>query len=146
LDDADYRDTIATVSGMADCRSSKDARLTDRHVDNLLGYFEAIFWGKVDAGALQPGCKPNAVFRQRGYWAGKNRRGDTSRDRYVAQTVESQVADLERQLAEFGCGLSYLQAIQQRMQRGGAPFSLVKYASALKRTLEAKQRAANCPF
>jgi len=32
------------------------------------------------------------------------------------------------------------------MQRGGKPFSQVKYAGALKRTLAAKQRPANCPF
>jgi len=52
LPDPDYRSAIATISGMADCRSSKDPRLTDRHVDNLLSYLEAIHWRQVDAGTL----------------------------------------------------------------------------------------------
>lgn len=33
LDDADYRDAIEAVSGIPGCRSSKDSRLTDRHID-----------------------------------------------------------------------------------------------------------------
>jgi hypothetical protein len=44
LDDADYREAIATVSGITDCRSSTDARLSDRNVDILMAYFEAIYW------------------------------------------------------------------------------------------------------
>jgi len=70
LPDDEYRDALQTVTG---CRSSKDPQLTDRHLDLLLGYFEAIHWRKVDAGQhvfageLQPPCRPNAVFRQRGF-------------------------------------------------------------------------------
>ncbi|MGA3269350.1 MAG: hypothetical protein ABSE16_21365 [Verrucomicrobiota bacterium] len=146
LPDPDYRSAIATISGMADCRSSKDPRLTDRHVDNLLSYLEAIHWRQVDAGTLQASFKSNAIFRQRGYWAAKNTAASTSRDRYVDRSVAREVADLERQLQELGCGLRYLEAIRANMQRGGKPFSQVKYAGALKRTLAAKQRPANCPF
>ena len=146
LSDDEYRDAVALVSGMADCRSSKDARLTDGHVDKLLAYFEAIHWGKVDSRTLQPSCKPNAVFRQRGYWAGKNRCGDTSRDRYVATAVSSQVADLEGELMALGCSMAYLRGIQERMKRGGKPFDMVTYSGALKRTLAAIQRKVDQPF
>jgi hypothetical protein len=146
LDDADYREAIATISGMADCRSSTDPRLTDGHWDNLLAYFEAIFWRKLDAGHVQLSPKHDATFQRRGYWAAKNRHGDTSRDRYVARTVQDEVSALEAELTAIGCGLSYLRAIQNRMQCGGKPFSLVKYAGALKRTLAAKQSGVDRPF
>ena len=143
LDDAEYRTSVATVSGMEDCTSSKDARLTDAHVDNLLSYFEAIFWRRVDSGELQPTCKPDAVFRQRGYWAGKNQRGHTSRDRYVDASLQGDVKQLESDLTSLGYGFAYLQAIQNRIR----PFSLVKYRSALVRTLDSKRtRLDNQPF
>lgn len=137
LDDADYREAIATVSGWPDCRSSKDARLTDGQFDAVISYFEAIHWQRVDSGALQPACKPDAVFRQRGYWQSKNRRANTSRDRYVAREMEGRVRAAESRLMELGCGLAYLQAIQNRI---GRPLSLVNYAAALERTLAAKER------
>ena len=146
LADDEYRDAIAIVSGMEDCRSSTDGRLTDRHCDNLLSYFEAIYWRKVDARALRHVFKPDAVFRKRGFWASKNPSGNTSRDRYAGNAIAQEVADLEACLTEYGCGLLYFQGIQQRMRRGGKDFSLVQYAAALKRTLAAKQRAANQPF
>lgn len=146
LDDNDYRDTIALVSGMADCRSSTDARLTDDHMDSFMSYVEAIFWREVDAGRLQPSFKPNAVFRQRDYWKNKNRRGDTSRDRYTGESIKREIADLEARLQAHGCGFGYFQAIQNNMKRGGKEFTLVKYAGALRRTLEAKERAVDQPF
>ena len=70
--DGDYREALQTVAG---CQSSKDADLTDRHLDKLLAYFEAIYWRAVNAGQLQPCCKTTAVFRQPGYWAAKNTAG-----------------------------------------------------------------------
>jgi hypothetical protein len=42
--------------------------------------------------------------------------------------------------------LGYFQAIQNNMKGGVQPFSLFKYAGALKRTLESKRRKADCPF
>lgn len=65
LDDGDYRAALETVTGMAGCRSSKDPRLADEHVDRLMGYFEAIYWREVDAWHLQEPSKGNAVFRQK---------------------------------------------------------------------------------
>lgn len=138
LDDADYRSAIATVSGHEDCRSSTDPRLTDENADKLLSYFEAIHWRKVDARQLQPSCKPLAVFRQRGYWAGKNRKGNTSRDRHANIEIGHAVNALEDELMKMGYGLTYLSAIQNRI----VPFSVVNYHAALKRTLAAKRRAA----
>lgn len=143
LDDSDYRAAIETVSGIADCRSSKDSRLTDRHLDNLLAYFEAIHWRKVDSGALQPSCKPNAVFRQRGFWVAKNKRGNTSRDRFAEKTWRERVTVLENELYELGFGLAYIQAIQNKIK----PFSLTKYYGALKRTLDSKKaKLADQPY
>jgi hypothetical protein len=136
LSDSDYREAIATVSGHADCRSSTDPRLTDENADNLLSYFEAIHWRRVDSGELQPSCKPLAVFRQRGYWAGKNRKGNTSRDRHTNIEVGHAVNALEDELMRMGYGLQYLSAIQNKI----IPFSVVKYHAALKRTLAAKRK------
>jgi hypothetical protein len=143
IGDEEYRDAVALVSGIADCRSSKDKRLTDGHVDKLLSYFETIYWKQVDAGEpLKDHFKPIAVFRKRGYWASKNQKGNTSRDRYMDASKQTEAADLEAQLYALGFGLSYVQAIHRRIQ----PFTQAAYVAALKRTLDAKKRAANCPF
>jgi hypothetical protein len=142
LDDADYREAIATVSGMADCRSSTDVRLSDRHADNLLAYFEAIHWRKVDGRMLQPSCKANAVFRQRGYWASKNPKGNTSRDRFGEDNLQRDVAALEQELADLGCGMAYCRAIQNKIQ----PFSLAKYLGTLNRTVKAKRKRIEQPY
>lgn len=150
ISDDDYREAIGIVSGMPDCRSSTDARLTDRHMDKLLAYFEAIHWQAVDAGALQAACKPNAIFRQRGYWAGKNPAGNTSRDRFGSANLDSQIATLEKDLADLGYGSGYCQAIQNNLRSKGS-FTASAYLGALTRTVEAKRRkaaqtAGNCPF
>lgn len=142
LVDVEYRDAIATVSGMADCRSSTDDRLTDSHMDRLMSYLEAIYWRKVDNQELQHVFKANAAFRQRGFWAERNRRGNTSRDRFTELAINGEIADLEAGLAELGFGAAYCAAIRASVGAAG----LFKYAAALKRTLEAKQRAENCPF
>ena len=150
LPDAEYRAALGIISALVNCTSSKDPRLTDRHWDQLLAYFEAIFWRRVDAGELRPSPKPSATFRRRGYWAGKNLRGKTSRDRYAARAIEMEVRSLEEDLQADGCAQCYLRAIQNRMRQGGAPFSLVKYAAALRRTLSARRGRVGgrveCPF
>jgi hypothetical protein len=138
LSDSDYREALQTVSG---CRSSKDPRLTQDNLDNALKYFEAIYWRKVDQGELQPSCRPGAVFKQRGYWAKKNTRSETSRDRYASTKAMPDISALECALAEFGCGVSYCAAIRERVTHGAQDAaSLYRYRAALARTLRAKQK------
>lgn len=144
LTDFDYRSSIANVSGMADCTSSTDARLTDRHFDLLMGFFEAIYWRGVDAATLQPSCKLNAVFRKRGYWATKNPSGNTSRDRYAGGDLSSEIAQVESELGKHGYGLPYFQAIQNNLRNNNG-FSPAAYLGAIKRTLASKSRKSSAP-
>ena|ERR1700733_7362397 len=147
LSDDEYRDALQTV---ADCRSSTSPALTDRHLDKLLAYFEAIHWRAVDAGTLQPRSSAAAVFRQRGYWAAKNTSQETSRDRFTGQNLGQTVADLESQLAEFGCSAGYCAAIRKNVTKGRDDArALHLYRAALERTLKAKSRrkeSAKNPF
>ncbi len=146
ISDFDYRGAIETVSGMPGCLSSTDARLTDRHCDLLLAFFEAIHWRAVDGRTLQPSCKPNAVFRQRGYWEAKNPRGNTSRDRHAEANLQPQITALENELAGLGCGLAYCVAIQNRLPRNeDGTLNLTAYLGALSRTVTAKTKKA-LPF
>ena len=139
LNDVEYREALLVVSGFT---SSTDPGLTDRHVDLFLAYAEAVYWFGVDAGRLQPAGDPNAVFRQRGYWANKNPRSNTSRDRFNGSSLASRVADLEAALAELGLGASYCAAIRQKVIQGcNDDRSLRIYCAALRRTLDAKRRS-----
>lgn len=151
LDDVEYRDAIETVSASPGCRSSKDKRLSDRHLDNLMSYFEAIYWRKVDGlnqSVIQRCAGIHDVFRagNRNFWSSRNSKGNTSRDRFAADAAQSEVDALETELTRLGCCLPYLRSIQNRMRSGGKEFNLVKYAGALKRTLSAKQRKIEQPF
>ncbi len=138
LDDAEYRDALEAVSG---CRTSKDSRLTDRHLDVALAYLEAIYWRKVDGGALRPSCKPDAVFRQRGYWAGKNTRQETSRDRYTGVNLDREVRALEAALQRLGYGANYCATIRAKVADSRTdPHAQHLYRFALERTLKAKQK------
>jgi hypothetical protein len=138
LSDLEYRDALELISG---CRSSKDDLMTDRHMDVALAYFEAICWRKVDAGELPQPCSSNAVFRQRHYWANKNPRGETSRDRYNGSSIAQEVSRLESEIEELGCGPNYCAAIRARVTHGrNDDFYLHLYKAALQRTLTAKQR------
>lgn len=136
LDDADYRDALETVSGF---RSSTDPDMTDRHVDTALAYFEAIHWHKVDQGQLQSSCRPDAVFRQRGYWANKNTRQETSRDRYRGDNLSRDIADLESALSALGFSGGYCAAIRANVTRGRGDAQHL-YKAALERTLRAKRK------
>jgi len=135
IEDAEYRDILDQLTG---CRSSTDARLGDSHLDTLLAYFEAIYWREFDDGRLAaPGR--NAVFRRRGYWAGKNALGNTSRDRFNERELTEAIALAERDLGRLGYGSRYLAGIQRRTGSGRM------YLAALQRTIRSKQHEpASC--
>jgi hypothetical protein len=140
LCDSEYREALELVTG---CTTSTDPRLGDEQLDVLLAYFEAIYWRKADAGHLQPGCKPAEILRQRGYWAAKNKRGNTSRDRYSHSTLNAAIQSLEAELAAFGYGEKYFAAIRQKVTRGTNNVrALFAYRAALTKTLCSKQKAA----
>ena len=146
LDDADYRDAIQQVTGLPGCRSSKDARLSDEHIDRLLSYFEAIYWRRVGLGELQAPCKPDAVFQKPYFWATKNTRLINSRDRYLASPanpVKQEIAGLEAGLARLGFGQTYCDAIREKVTPGNRQdaHGLHLYKAALKRTLAAKRKS-----
>lgn len=149
VDDTEYRDTLERLCGV---RSSTDERMSDEHLDLMLAYLEAIYWRAVDAGHLPAPCKRSEPFVQRGYWAGKNPRHNTSRDRYTHEGLNNEIDTLERALAtEFHCSLRYFEAIKLKViprSSGGMtwPAGLVKYKAALERTLAAKRRKAEQPF
>jgi hypothetical protein len=146
LPDGEYRDALELV---CHCRSSKDPEMTDRNLDTLLAYFEAIHWRKADAGELQASCKPNAVFRQRGYWASKNTHQETSRDRFTGQNLRREITDLENQLKRYGFTDGYCASIRSNVTHGrNDARALHLYRAALDRTLRAKanQSSASPPL
>lgn len=144
LSDGDYREALETVTG---CRSSTSPELTDRHLDKLLAYFEAIHWRGVDAGTLQPSRSATAVFRQRGFWVSRNTNQETSRDRYNECNTGRSIADMERDLAQIGYGQGYCAVIRRNVTKGrDDAHGLHLYRAALERTLKAKARAATVPF
>ena len=142
LSDGDYRDALQTITGR---RSSTSPALTDRHLDMLLAYFEAIHWHAADAGKLQPSCSPAAVFRQRGYWASKNTRQETSRDRFNGANLNDEITALESKLAALGFDAAYCAGILKNVTKGrDEAHALHLYRAALTRTLNAKARRAEC--
>ncbi len=147
LSDDDYRDALEMIAG---CRSSTSSNLIDRHLDQLLAYFEAIHWRAVDAGTLQPSCKANAVFQQRNYWASKNTRQETSRDRFTDLNLGRSIADLELNLSALGFGKGYCNGIRVKSTSGRNDLhALHLYRAALERTLRAKSKqvlSAENPF
>jgi hypothetical protein len=139
LDDSDYREVLATATANG-CRSSTDSRFTDRDLDVALAYIEAIAWRKFAAGALQPSCRPNAVFVEKGFWAQRNTKKSTTRDRYALASVGHEISHLEAALAGLGFGSAYCAGIRSRVAPGREdPSGLHLYKVALARTLRAKK-------
>ena|ERR1041385_1592647 len=140
IDDSDYRSALEQVTGFQGCRSSKDPRLTDGHLDNVLSFFEAIYWRLPDVTRKQ-----SKIFSRPGYWADKNRRGNTSRDRHTSNGLDAEIRELEGQLRELGFGAGYAAAIRRRL--AASPWA---HRAALKRTVAAKRRqkpaAVDVPF
>ncbi|HEV2331189.1 MAG TPA: hypothetical protein VGY56_20600 [Verrucomicrobiae bacterium] len=140
ISDADYRDALQMIAG---CNSSTAPAFTDRHLDKLLAYFEAIHWRAVDAGKLQPSCSRTAIFRRRGYWASKNTNYETSRDRFTGQNMEREIAGLEAQMQNIGFSKRYCTAIAEKVTQGRTDaHARHLYLAALERTLHAKRRAS----
>jgi len=128
LSDGDYRNAVAAVSGMPDCRSSKDPRLTDAHMDHLLSYFEAIYWKENSEGG--------EIFKELGFWAGRNWKGNTSRDRYTEGDLTAKLAKAEQMIIGLGFCQRYLDAIYVRIR----PYSHGAYLAALERTIASKKK------
>jgi hypothetical protein len=138
LDDSEYRDVLATISG---CRSTTDPKLGDRAFDKIIAYMEAIYFRKVDQGQLQHSFHGHSAFQQRGYWASKNTAAETSRDRYVQTDASESIARLEREMAELGYNAAYCATIRERVTQGRSdPRSLHCYEAALKRTIKSKSK------
>ncbi len=128
LTDAEYREALATVTGFPDLTSSTDSRLGDHHVDRLLGYLEAIYWRRPEADR-----KWSPIFKRQGYWAAKNA-GRSSRERWQDDRVQADIRALETALQRAGCAPAYLAGIRRK---AGGDWG---YRSALRRTLEARER------
>ena len=138
LSDDEYRDALETIAG---CRTSKSSDFTDRHLDKVLAYFEAIYWRGVDAGALQRPGNTTAVYRQRGFWAAKNTNSETSRDRFNGTNLTSDITALEAELARLGFNQAYCHSIRKKVTAGrNDAHALHLYRTALDRTVKAKAR------
>lgn len=141
LEDGEYRDALQVTTG---CRSTTDPAMTDRGIDLILAYMEAIVWRKVDQGELQAPCSPGAVFRQRGYWAAKNPRQNTSRERFNKSTIGANIESLESALNSLGFGAGYCAGIRVRVTKGrNDSHAEFLYRAALQRTLAAKEKKAS---
>lgn len=135
LPDADYREALATATGLADCTSSKDRRLGDEHFDRVLSYLEAIYWRSVHLGTALARRRSDP-FQTEGYWAAKNQSGNTSRDRHTDRDLQAEISRLESFLQLAGKGGSYLAAIRAKTGEGWP------YLAALRRTVKAASAAA----
>jgi hypothetical protein len=81
-------------------------------------------------------------FRARGFWANKNTKESTSRERFAAQAIASEIQELEAQLDAIGYGGQYCARILENISTAG-PQRLVNYRAALRRTLNAKRKDAH---
>ena len=133
IPDAEYRALLAHVTGMPDLHSSNDPRLTDCHLDRLLAFFEFLYWDMVRfKPEVQTHCNPTAIFRQPGYWAAKNTRQETSRDRFTSSQLTQDIQAAESALISSGYSSAYCAAIRRRITNPR------HYLAALRRTLSSK--------
>lgn len=112
----EYRDMWRMVTGWQDCDTSTDPRLGDVHMDRMMGFLEAIFWRRVQEGALQPPSKANAPFQKEGFWATRNKTQSTSRDRYQKKRIADSVQDLEARLLATGYPPQKIAAIKGKLR------------------------------
>jgi hypothetical protein len=140
IDDTEYRSALAQLCGV---QSSTDPELGDSHLDMLLAYFEAIYWSGVDAGSLQPPLKGTEPFRKRGFWAQKNKAGNTSRDRFTKAQLAEQIISAECTLTDLGASPAYIAAIRNKVCQGHSDCHTFQvYLSALHRTIKSRLKKA----
>jgi restriction endonuclease Mrr len=143
IEEAEYRDMLAHI--FDGCVSSTDPRLTNEHWDRIIAFWEAVYFRKLDRKEVKPPGR-NAMFQKRGYWAQKNKRGNTSRDRYTAEDLGAQIADAEGHLLKLGYGPHYCAAIHARIGGDAAsPIQRRKYLAALENTTAAIVRRLGVP-
>ncbi len=116
LSDVEYRDVLDTCTN---CRSSKDPRLDDTAFDTIMKYLEAIYWRKIDQSAIADrlsaiglaspartsrsfaSIRGSKIFSRRNYWANKNTRKSTSRDRYQIDRLQEECETLRDEAARY---------------------------------------------
>jgi hypothetical protein len=148
LADAEYREALQLIAGV---QSSTDPRIGDRHLDKLMGYFEAIYWRKVE---LEQCLNPAQLvangenrlwlpFLAPDYWKNKNTKQETSRDRFVKGSLAADVTALENELYQMGFNTAYCSAIRLKVTNGrGGAQDILRYKAALERTVESKRKKA----
>lgn len=109
VSDPEYRALLAGVTRLPSCRSSKDDRLTDEHFDAILKFFEAIYWHQLD-----PAAGGTDIFPSPGWWASRNVRGNTTRDRFALGGLHRKIQAAESVLLRLGKDDAYLAAIRRR--------------------------------
>ncbi len=140
LPDAEYREELQRLAGVD---SSTAATWTDEQFDCVMAYFEAIHSNKVRQGLIEPSYSPRSVFRQAGYWAAKNSRGNTSRDRYTASQLGEMIQNTEIKLAGqiSGNATNYLARVRETVVGNRVGIAAERdYLAALQRTLASKLR------
>ena len=146
IPDAEYREALQLIAGV---HTSTDPTIGDRHLDKLMGYFEAIYWQKVAAKTaaspdllVKHGAKRQYLpFLAPEYWKNKNARASTSRDRYTDDSLARKIAALESELYQLGCNTWYVAKIKANVLGDRSdPAGLHKYKFALQRTIAAKQK------
>ena len=143
IPDDEYRDILANI--FDGCVSSKDPRLTNEHWDRIVAFWEAVYFRKLERGEVNPPGR-NEMFQKRGYWAEKNQRDNTSRDRYTRDDLAGQISAAEARLHALGKGPHYCAAIRARIGGDAAsPLQQRKYLAALLKTAEAAKRRAEVP-
>lgn len=135
LADDDYHSALACSTGLLDVTSSKDPRLGDDQFDRFMGYVEAIYWRAVDHKDIAHAGK--MPFLRRGYWAAKNRAGNTSRDRHSAEELQARCTAAETELRSLHLKPAGWFAEVRRRTGPGWP-----YYAALQRTLNSLRRAS----
>lgn len=131
LTDDDYRQDLRRICKVD---TSTARQLTDRDLDRIMAYWEAIYWRTLSTqnplnSQPQNGIKP---FLKPDYWARKNTAHNTSRDRYTKAHAEHDAEHFESLLLAAGKNQAYLQTIKRNCHHDP-----VAYRAALAKTCKA---------